>query len=529
MIVVGAVRRAGVLALVPLLALLTMAAWVFASPIGAGPDDDYHLVSSWCAGPTSDESCVPPGPSSPFSQAPRALVEIACFAADSERSAACQGESWSWSTDELLPTGRWNSIGAYPPVYYAVTGAFTGSDIQTSALLMRAVSAVFFLGLLVALFVLLPSHRRPTLAWVFLLTAVPLGLFLFGTNNPSLWAWLGVGAAPVALMGFYESVGRRKVALGALFVVSAIAAAGSRSDAAIYLCVAIGAVVVMAFAHRRSFYRDSILPLVVAVGAFAVFALTYLARRGIGGFAGQVLDAEGQPVVEQPQGGAGAEPSPPVPVESESSLSGGSLLAFNLLNLPRLWTGVFGDRWGLGWLDTSMPALVPAATVAAFVLVGALGIARPTLRRALVVAGVVAVLVVLPLAILQTGDFVVGEQVQPRYLHPLIALLVVVLTLMPRDRPLVLTRVQRLLVIVALSAAHFVALHINIRRYVTGIDQQGVNLDAGAEWWWEGPIGPTAVWILGSLAYTLLVSILISSIARSAPGSAVPLRQTPEL
>ena len=64
------------------------------------------------------------------------------------------------------------------------------------------------------------------------------------------------------------------------------------------------------------------------------------------------------------------------------------------------------------------------------------------------------------------------------------------------------------------------ALHLNIRRYVTGIDASGVNLDAGAEWWWAGPVGPTAVWLLGSLAYALLVWIVVRELGR-------PTAQTP--
>ncbi len=505
-------RRASAVVAMPIVALLTLLAWVFASPIGAGPDDDYHLVSSWCAGPTADETCLPPEPGFAYHRAPEALVEIACFAFDAEQSAACQGEEWSWSSDDLVETGRLNSIGAYPPVYYAVTGSVTGHDLHASALLMRGLSAVLFLLLLVGLFIALPAHRRPALAWVFLLTAVPLGLFLVGTNNPSLWSWIGVGAAPVALMGFYESAGRRKAALGALFVVSAVAAAGSRSDAAIYVCIAMGAVGIVAFTHTRRFYLDSILPLITALVSVAIFVSAFAARHGLGGYAGQILDADTGAPLEPPPSAEGPAVGPVLPETDDGGtpLTGFGLLASNILNVPRLWTGVFGDRWGLGWLDTSMPAFVPAATVAAFVLVGALGVARPTLRRAVAVALVFLALVVIPVVILQTGGFAVGEQVQPRYLLPLVALLVAVVTLVSADRPLVLTRVQRLLVIVALSAAHFVALHMNIRRYVTGIDESGPNLDAGVEWWWAGPIGPNAVWLLGSLAFGLLVWLVVS-------------------
>ena len=65
------------------------------------------------------------------------------------------------------------------------------------------------------------------------------------------------------------------------------------------------------------------------------------------------------------------------------------------------------------------------------------------------------------------------------------------------------------------------ALHLNIRRYVTGVDVTAVNLDVGAEWWWDGPVGPSAVWLLGSLAYTLLVALLVNSRALTAEGRLV--------
>ena len=53
------------------------------------------------------------------------------------------------------------------------------------------------------------------------------------------------------------------------------------------------------------------------------------------------------------------------------------------------------------------------------------------------------------------------------------------------------------------------ALQVNIRRYVTGDDLQGLNLDAGAEWWWTGfPVGPTGVWVVGALAFAGLLAVL---------------------
>jgi hypothetical protein len=63
--------------------------------------------------------------------------------------------------------------------------------------------------------------------------------------------------------------------------------------------------------------------------------------------------------------------------------------------------------------------------------------------------------------------------------------------------------------IVLLAAANSIAMYSNIRRYVTGFDVQHLSLDAGAQWWWTGfPIGPTALWLIGSAAFAGAVTIL---------------------
>ena len=45
---------------------------------------------------------------------------------------------------------------------------------------------------------------------------------------------------------------------------------------------------------------------------------------------------------------------------------------------------------------------------------------------------------------------------------------------------------QRAWIAGALAVANSFALHHNLRRYVTGLDERGFNLDAGREWWWFG-------------------------------------------
>jgi len=518
--VIARLRRIPLIAWAPVLAFLTLTAWSFASPIGAGPDDDFHLVSSWCAGPTADATCVPT--ESPRErEVPAALDDIDCFAYDATRSAACQGDDWSWSINELVVSERGNFIGAYPPVFYAVMGTLTGGDIQLSALAMRLLTVVLFTGLLVALWRLLPERLRGPLAWGWLITTVPLGVFLLGTNNPSAWAMIGVAFSWLALLGWFETSWstdrRRKLALGALFVVTVLMAAGSRGDAALYSGLGMALVLVLTLPDRgaeaspapawRPWLRDAALPVVMGVVALIFFLSARQSQSGLGGFGG----GTGAPGAVT---GGAADGS----LDPEAALTGFGLFAYNLLNVPFLWTGALGD-WALGWLDTSMPAIVSAAAVAAFVVVGFAGIGRLWVRKAIALGALVLVLVALPVYVLQAGGDVVGEQVQPRYILPLIIMLGGMLALTRTPRELTFTRAQRFALVAALAGAHFVALHLNIRRYVTGIDASGVNLDAGAEWWWAGPVGPTAVWLLGSLAYALLVWIVVRTMARPTVGA----------
>jgi len=522
--VIARLRRIPLLALAPVLALLTLTAWVFASPIGAGPDDDFHLVSSWCAGPTASETCAP-GSQENTRVVPEALNDIECFAYEPTRSAACQGSDWSWSIADTVETDRGNFVGAYPPVYYAVTGVLTGADIQLSALAMRLFTVLLFLGITVALWLLLPLRLRAPLVWGWLITTVPLGIFLLGTNNPSAWAMIGVGSSWLALLGWFEAEQeveaepepelerraklkpvakadrRRKFALGALFVLSVLMAAGSRGDSALYAGLGITLVIVLTAVRRSRWMLDAILPVVMGLVSLAFFLSARQSQSGLSGFGGGSNISAGDAVV-----GAGSP---------EAALSGFGLLAYNLLNVPFLWAGALGE-WALGWLDTSMPAIVSAAAVAVFVTVGFAGIGRMWGRKAIALAALVLVLIALPVYVLQAGADVIGEQVQPRYLLPLIVMLGGMLVLTRTAGELTFSGPQRFTIVAALAGAHFVALHLNLRRYITGIDASGVNLDAGAEWWWAGPIGPNAVWLLGSLAYALLVWILVRTLARPA-------------
>jgi len=365
---------------------------------------------------------------------------------------------------------------------------------------MRLVNAAIFVGLTTALFALLPVARRSTLLWGWLVAVIPLGMFLIPSNNPSGWAIIGVGSAFLALLGWFESVGRRRWTLGALYLVGVIMAAGARGDAGVYVVGASVTASIITSARTREWMLRAVLPL-----AGVVIAVLFVANAGQSGV-GAIGFSGGS--VGNPDVSAGiATPPDAVP-------TGFALAAYNLLMLPYLWTGVWGT-WALGWFDTGLPAIVPWAAVAAFIVVGFAGLGRIDWRKAISVSGVLVVLVVLPVYVLTVGGMRVGEALQPRYLLPLILLLSLLLATMPRGSELRFTRIQTFTVLGALALANLVSVQVNIRRYITGADQQGLDLDAGAEWWWTGfPVGPTAMWVIGAMAYAGLLAVLWSQLRR---------------
>jgi hypothetical protein len=130
-------------------------------------------------------------------------------------------------------------------------------------------------------------------------------------------------------------------------------------------------------------------------------------------------------------------------------------------------------------------------------------------RKLTVLIGGALLLWVFPaLFLLGSGDSV-GENMQPRYLLPLIVLFAGVLMLSPGFEMIRFTRVQSLLIWATLSVSHTVALHINMQRYIFGTDDLGPNLNNGIEWWWPAAPSPMIVWLITSAAFSALVAVVL--------------------
>ena len=471
-----------------MLAVMALMAWGLSSPVGSSPDDDFHLASIWCGHGDNGSGCQPASVPAERKVTRDLVIDSVCFAFDPDTSASCQGDDFGVNPDDTIQTPRGNFTGLYPPVYYFAMSLFAGANIENSVLLMKLVNSLLFVGLTAALFRLLPLHRQQTLVWSLLVSLVPLGLFIIPSTNPSSWAVISAGTLWLALVGFLESTGRRRVGLGIIALIATVVGAGSRADSAIYSGLAVALALFLTWCRSRQWMLAAILPVALLILAIALFFSASQGDAISGGLAPERDPLVGSPVV---------------------------LAVANLIDLPGLWTGVFGFT-GLGWLDTSMPAGVWFAGLAAFSGAMLLGLGTRVPRKGAAVALVAASLVVIPTVLLVQSNSMVGSNVQPRYILPLIVMLAGLVLLQSAESRIRVGPAQKWIILAALALSNAIALYTNIRRYVTGEDVSSVDLDSGVEWWWNMPFSPMFVWAVGSLAFAGIL-LIVSSHTWNAP------------
>ena len=471
-------RTAGVIT-VALLAFLSFGAWSLSSAPGSTPDDDYHLSSIWCTDIGGADLCAMEERNRQ-KMVPSALPESRCYAQFPNESAACQPIMTTADGRETM-TNRLNSVQQlYPTGFYQFHSVAAGQNIETSVIVMRLVNAALFIGLNVALWLLVPTRLKHPLVFAWFGTMVPLAMFLIPSTNPSSWAIIGVGSAWVALLGYLEHSGWQRWMLGVMFVVFVGVAASARTDATLFAIASSGVALLATDAPFRQLIRRLWIP---ALGVVLAVGVLFFQRGALGAVTSGFRNRDAE------------------------SFDWG-LLWNNMIETPGLWLGVVGGwPWGsLGWLDTPMPQIVALFSMAVFVALIGVGLAGATLRIRLVSALMFVMVWAIPLYLLQISGFLVGAGFQSRYVMPLIVVLLGIMLLRPTGHPgLFSQKTHVVMITVALTLSNSIALHQNIRRYVTGLGEPGFNLNADREWWWWSLSGsgitPMSVWVVGTLAF----------------------------
>jgi len=491
--------------------VLVLGGWLLASPPGASPDDGYHLAGIWCARGYDDARCVEvPSSNAEAAFVPEVLTAVTCTAFDNTRSAACVDDALSLPPSILGPAMSGNIRGERPGLYYATMHVFVSDDFPSAFARIRTANALTVL-LMVGLTAWLaaPDVRRAVLV-TWLVASVPLGLFLVTSLNTTAWGLIGIGTlwANTTTLLRVGHTGRRAAA-GALALIGATMAAGARTEGPSHVAVAVGAVIVWSAIDRwghRVVEGFTALPrrsrsvatgaLALLTGAALVVAVR-LARRT------DLFEDLAKGWTRLRDRGLG---NPLVALSQE---------------IPELWTGGLGDRWGLGWLDTPMPPLTSVTVIVAYTVLVALGLQHASRGRVAAAGLLLAAMFALPLLSLLRFGLVVQEELQPRHYLPVLFVLLGIALSRDDVRPsLDLTRGTRTIVVVGLGVAHAMALLVTQRRYTSGLAEiRYVDLERPIEWWWTHAPAPTITWAISSLAYLVLAWSITSMLRESRPSA----------
>jgi len=465
----------------PLIGLLggffAMVVWGLASPPGSAPDDDFHLPSIWCARGFVESVCDPEYEGDGFGKTPAPLSPSAiCFAFNSTISASCQANLFDWSSNELGGS-RFNEDKRFPNGFYWGMHTFINDNPLHSAMTMRLAN-IFLALTMFSLSVLVATTRiRFALIATWLALISPLGLYTIASTNPSSWTIIGLGVYWANLLTFMTTrEKRRQIFSGILASLSALLALVSRSESSLFVVLVSFVITLVVF--KSSDLKNLILPIVISLIGVYEF-ITTPSTLGIStGLAGGSMDR-----------------------------SIGMLWFYNVSELTTLWSGVIGD-WPLGWFDTPLPSITVFFSMLAFAGLLFVGLGHTDFRKGFALFILALALAYIPLRILSLGRNFIGEGVQPRYFLPLLMVFLGLALFVPLGQKMIeLKFLQYLVLFFSLSISHSFALHFTMRRYITGTDVIGFNLNKKAEWWWTAAPAPLTSWAIASLGFAVALFV----------------------
>ena len=461
--------------------LAVSAGWIFASPPGSSPDDDYHLVSTWCPRPVESSCETTTIDGDLYVMAPVTASHAQCEAFHPERSHACIKD---YSDDTIFPSYRYDD-GQYPLGFYHFHHLFAGHSVESSVWHMRVANVAILLVLVGAITALSRREISANVALAALIAWTPMGMYFIASNNPSSWAITGVFSYGAALYAALNTQGWRRWALLAVAGLAALLCYESRGDASFYVFVASLGILILA-AGKRHLPEIGVATLLSAIGVWLMLG------------SGQASNMSHS---------------------SEATVTLNDRIAVAIANiryLPEYFAGFVGLNSGPGWRDTPLPGYAPILGLLVLGFVIFLGARAMSWRKALAAFMVFGAMAGIPLLIATPTAFPNLGGYHSRYALPLLGtwLLIWVTSAFKKSS---LTRGQLTMFVFFLSIVNGVAMHTTIARYVHGLVNirhigwvAPGNLNGDIQWWWaDMPLSPMGLWIVASLGYACALTCAI--------------------
>ena len=458
-------------------------AWAFASPIGAPPDGDFHMASIWCAQGDRLGMCkVEKAKDSTQVEllTPRTFSRYQnpygyfCYVGNSGASAGCTNDVDETSATELIASGRIFPLDQISTPFYDLSSRFSSRNIESSAFKIRIVNVLFFLAI-TSLFLIMFKKYRAVTALALLVGLGPWGSFLISSIHPSSWT---ITLLPLFLVALFVAIKDKSTVLRVFAALAALliwfTAQDVRYDSTYFMVIALFVAIASGIKFQHEFTSR---PLWLKVSVVAILAIIYI----------RLL----HPLVRS--------------VFEVSQLD----KVFNLTTtkLPLTLMNLFGGNYGLGSTDTPLSDLVVFCGIVSLFLVIYATAQRVSRKNWLIVFLMSTPLILFPLRTELDGTGSSGRYILPLYLMCLVTYLASVETSF--TRPLITSKTISRVLVLTLTLGNSIALHQTMRRYITGVDVIGWNLNQNAEWWWTVGPSPMTIWILGTIMFGVTATLIL--------------------
>ena len=459
--------------------LVALVSWVLSSPVAASPDEGFQLATIWCSSGIEQGHCEQDA--SGNRMVPAGVYNW-CYQHLQNESAACLSSQIS---NDMVTAERIGTVS----IWTKFLELFSGEPVSPHVVLLRVIG-IFLVLLSVGITFLLSDNRnRFSLAIALGVLFVPHGIFLVSMAHPSGI----VSAFSLAAIILHNQLlkqsfhpAKRKYAL-ILLLLLVFLILNIRREAFIFLLMAgmfLSAINLFNKSNKSRRFK-----LTVVLGALLTLTGSVL---GLKTFVPSAL-----PLTLKVWGdtfGVGR--------------ASWNVLTTNLQNFPSLIMGNFGF-WGLGALDVPIPIIVWSSIGLTVAGIATLALYFSRGENLFYAIGMIFMTVFLILTILQTSRLYVGEEMQPRYLLPLLTVTFAVVVANSRmKRPEQLnSRLLAFATIFVASMANSISLWTVMRRYISGLDVGELSLNHQQEWWWNIPTGPNFVWLVGTISFGAALSI----------------------
>jgi hypothetical protein len=448
---------------------IVMSAWSVSSPLGSGPDADFHISNIWCAWGEKPGVCENLDRTSKSARIPHLF--LICNERTIESFPRCEFDT----PHEQMSTYR-TALNSQMNLYYRIMRVFVVESPTRSIIAIRLFSS--FIAA-ITFFLLMVQTRTKTrhavlAAWSFVL--VPVAINYFTAVNPRSWATLGVMSGWGFLQSLFEidaSEKKRRIRLIASYVTSFALVATSRADAILFFIFISALIAVGNLLAQKKLSRNIVMRYgLVLLGTISLIQFIPVLRNLI--------------KIQQPQ---------------DFTLR--QYLAFQIVHIPE----TIGEVWGYTVGQSgSGPGTIGIIGLSLFVVAMAFALQRASRLQQCMVAAIS----LFTFIAVYRGGLAIGGIVPPSgvYVTGLVsAIMGIAVLFSTHSQQLMSARGNRLSVIALLSAAHILALYSWMEFYTRRGQSIGYfeKFSLRDTWWWGRETNPNLVFFIGAVFFPVFL------------------------